>query len=80
MRLALIVSHAEVSGTVPTELSYLRIIILFKVKTGLGVTISSHFHIVILKKMTHGFITFLIKRSTFIDVLFACAEFLSSMN
>ena len=30
--------------------------------------------------MTHGFITFLIKRCTFIDVLFASDEFLSSMN
>ena len=39
VRLALIVSHAEVSGTVPTELSYLRIIILFKVKMGLSVII-----------------------------------------
>ena len=36
---ALLVSHAEVSGTVPTELSYLRIIILFKVETVLGVII-----------------------------------------
>ena len=30
--------------------------------------------------MTYGFITFLIKRCIFIDVLFACDEFLSSMN
>ena len=39
VRLDLIASHAEVSGTVPTELSYLRIIILFKVETVLGVII-----------------------------------------
>ena len=39
LRLALIVSHAEVSGTVTTELSHLQMITLSKVKTVLGVII-----------------------------------------
>ena len=37
VHLALIVSHAEVINIVPTELSHLRIIVLFEVKKVCGV-------------------------------------------
>ena len=49
MHLALIVSHAEVINIVPTELSYLRIIVLFEVKMVYGVK-KKDFYVVILKK------------------------------